>query len=714
MVTTAQNLPESSGPSVWFWEFLKEELAPYPGRAALVARMVICATLVMLLTMTFRIPYGMHGAVFTLIISRQSPQATMRAVRTIIITFAFSAVYIFIGALFSLDDPTLRLLWIIGTLVIAFYAISAMTDYVAATGFGILIAITISLWDMHVPAELKVENTLWAFAQTAMACAITLLVELLFAGFRRGDDLRRSIAERLASVGELLDFLAADQPVDNGTNKSLTRLALTGTSRLRQIVQVSAYSLDYREQMEAVVTLVGRLVDIAANLAYFRIQSSDNARKRLGTLSQHIANLRADLLSARIPPRIEFSDSAEVPLLREMEKTVALIPDVFAKANNFSANPTPQSDDSPVRLFARDALSNSDHIKFGLKGCLAASLCYIIYTSLAWPGISTAVVTCILTALTTVGSSRQKQVLRVTGAIVGGVVVGIGSQVFILPYLDSIGGFTLLFIAVTIVAAWFATSSPRLSYFGVQLALAFYVINLQEFKVQTSLTVGRDRVIGILLGLFMMWLVFDQLWGAPAVVGMKRAFISSLRFLAQFAREPVSRDLRVAIERSYSLRETINTNLEKTRTLADAVLFEFGPSRQQDLALRRHIVRWQSELRMLFLMEIAWLKYSLQLPGFELPEELREAQQEFSHTLAHTLEGMADRIEGGPAEENLNFEDAVEYLERKIQSCFSKGSSELLAAHLQTLQSLSSRMGSLTISLANEIQINGFPLKHET
>jgi multidrug resistance protein MdtO len=703
MVTTAQNLPESSGPSVWFWEFLKEELAPYPGRAALVARMVICATLVMLLTMTFRIPYGMHGAVFTLIISRQSPQATMRAVRTIIITFAFSAVYIFIGALFSLDDPTLRLLWIIGTLVIAFCAISAMTDYVAATGFGILIAITISLWDMHIPAELKVENTLWAFAQTAMACAITLLVELVFSGFRRGDDLRRSIAERLASVGELLDFLAADQPVDNGTNKSLTRLALTGTSRLRQIVQVSAYSLDYREQMEAVVTLVGRLVDIAANLAYFRIQSSDNARKRLGTLSQHIANLRADLLSARIPPRIEFSDSAEVPLLREMEKTVALIPDVFAKANNFSANPTPQSDDSPVRLFARDALSNSDHIKFGLKGCLAASLCYIIYTSLAWPGISTAVVTCILTALTTVGSSRQKQVLRVTGAIVGGVVVGIGAQVFILPYLDSIGGFTLLFIAVTIVAAWFATSSPRLSYFGVQLALAFYVINLQEFKVQTSLTVARDRVIGILLGLFMMWLVFDQLWGAPAVVGMKGAFISSLRFLAQFAREPVSRDLRVAIERSYSLRETINTNLEKTRTLADAVLFEFGPSRQQDLALRRHIVRWQSELRMLFLMEIAWLKYSLQLPGFELPEGLREAQLEFDDEFARTLESMADRFEGSRSTRKAEFENSFKRLERNIQTCYSKASSQQVTAQLQTFQSLCLRIGSLTMSLANEI-----------
>src|SRR6185503_15639216 len=276
MATTAQSLSESSGPSVWFWEFLKEELAPYPGRAALVARMVICATLVMIITMTFRLPYGMHGAVFTLIISRESPQATLKHVRTTVIAFAFSAIYIFVGALFSLDDPMLRLLWIIGTLFVAVYAISAITDYVAATGFGILIALTISVWHQHVPAELKVENTLWAFAQTAMACTITLLVELVFSGFRRGDDLRRSIAERLAPVGQLLDFLAADQPVDNGTKKSLTRLALTGTSRLRQILRVSDYSLDYREQLGAVVALVGRLVDIAANLTYFRIQSTEN------------------------------------------------------------------------------------------------------------------------------------------------------------------------------------------------------------------------------------------------------------------------------------------------------------------------------------------------------------------------------------------------------------------------------------------------------
>src|SRR5258708_32776911 len=217
----------------------------------------------------------------------------------------------------------------------------------------------------------------------------------------------------------------------------------------------------------------------------------------------------------------------------------------------------PPSDDIPrSKLMAPDALDNPEHLKFALKGCLAASLSYILYSSIDWPGISTAVTTCLLTALSTIGASRQKQILRFTGAIAGGFLFGMGSQVFILPHLDSISGFTVLFILVTAFASWFMTSSPRLSYFGLQIAVAFYLSNLEEFTVQTSLLIARDRVIGILLGLFMMWFVFDQLWGAPSAVKMKWAFTSNLRLLAQFAREPTERDKTSAILHAISLRTT--------------------------------------------------------------------------------------------------------------------------------------------------------------
>jgi len=270
----------------------------------------------------------------------------------------------------------------------------------------------------------------------------------------------------------------------------------------------------------------------------------------------------------------------------------------------------------------------------------------VIYNAIAWPGISTAVTTCLLTALSTIGSSRQKQLLRITGAAVGGFLVGMGSQIFILPYLDSIAGFVVLFVAVTALSSWFMTSSPRLSYFGIQVALAFFLVNVSEFKMQTSLAAARDRVVGILLGLFIMWLVFDQLWGAPAAIEMRRTFISNLRLLAHLAREPLSPDRKTAIARSLALGETINANLDKVRALADGVLFEFGPSREQDLAVRDRIRQWQPTLRMLFITRIVLWRYRAGLPGFDLPEAMQPAQQEFDNRLATALDGLADRMDG--------------------------------------------------------------------
>jgi multidrug resistance protein MdtO len=393
-----------------------------------------------------------------------------------------------------------------------------------------------------------------------------------------------------------------------------------------------------------------------------------------------------------------------VPLLQELDATVSLIPAVFTESRSLSSfAPEPAGDDPPSKFFVPDAISNPEHMKFALRGCLAASLCYIIYNAKDWPGISTSVTTCFLTALSTIGASHQKQILRIAGAIVGGLVCGIGAQIFILPYLDSVTGFTLLFLAVTIPGVWVATSGPRLSYLGVQVLVAFYLINLSEFKVQTSLVLARDRVIGIFLGLLMMWLAFDLLWGSPAVLEMKKVFISNMRLLAQFAREPLSKDMKLAIERSYSLRTTINGTFDKVRSVADGVLFEFGPSRQQNLALRDRIRRWQPQLRTLFLLRVALLKYRLRLPGFDLPEPVELAQQEYDEELAKALEAMADRMEDKAPDRNHSLEHSFERLEQTVRTSGSGGRQELLTPQLQTFLALSRNIESVTISLGSEI-----------
>jgi multidrug resistance protein MdtO len=633
----------------WLPDFLREELTPYPGRVAVVFRMVVAATLIMIVGMTFRIPYTYQGAIYALMISRESRQATLKSAGTILLVTGIGAAYLLIFASFVINSPPLHFVWVIGSFFLVFYALSTLTNYTVAVIFAIMIALGVPLWDRALPSETNVEDTLWLCLSVVIGVVITAAVELVFERRRPGDDVVIPISDRLSAIEKLMICYAEGANIDAATKEQIMQFAMRGTSLLRRILPRSDYSMQYSVEMGGVTALVGRLVDLAATLTQLDFEASAGDQKRLMHLASALAGIRYELLNRRIPGPLQFNtdqEPASVPLLLEIEHTVSLIPQAFASSGSIPDSLSPVDDMPRSSLLVSDAFVNPDHFRFALKGCLAASICYVIYNALAWPGIGTAVTTCLLTALSTIGSSHQKQILRILGALVGGFVLGMGSQIFILPHLDSIGGFVLLFVAVSAIAAWFMTSSPRLSYFGMQIAVAFYLINVSEFRMQISLEVARDRVVGIMLGLFAMWLIFDQLWGLPAARALKETFISNLRLLAQFAKEPASKDLKAATSRRFALGETINTNLDKVRALADGVLLEFGRSREQDLALRNLIRRAQPQMRVLFIMQIAEWKYRVQLPGFELPEVIAVPQREFGDRLAESLDAMAARMEG--------------------------------------------------------------------
>jgi multidrug resistance protein MdtO len=707
MATAAQSVPAMASSLSWLGQFLKHELSPYRGRSALVARMVIAATLVMMICMVFRIPHAFQGAIYALIVSRESSQATFKSAASILSLTGIGGAYLLASAWFVISIPTLHLLWVIASFLLGFYAISTIKNFAARSTFAIMICVGVPLWDRHVSAETNVEDTLWLCLASAIGVLVTVGVETLFARIKPGADIVAGVVDRLAAVQHVLVCFAENCPVDRLTQANVVRLAMVGTSMLRRILQRSAYAPNYAEQMGAVIGLTGSLVDLAANLRSPTHLSRDD-REQIRILADNVVSVRSALLSEGTPLLNAFHETQgnvphAIPLVTEMEKTVQLMKEVFIGSQSLGVfAPQPSSGDPPLSFFARDAFTNVEHIQFAVKGCLTAGLCYIIYNGVDWPGISTAVTTCFLTALSTVGSSRQKQVLRISGALVGGFLIGMGSQVFILPYLDSITGFTILFAVVTTFASWFMTSSPRLSYFGLQIAVAFYLIHLNSFAIEPSLSIARDRVVGILLGLIMMWLVFDQLWGASAVSDMKRAFLSAIRLLAQFAREPISRDYKVAAERSYSLREAINNNFDAVRASADGILFEFGPSRQQDLAWRTRFRQWQPRLRLLFITEIALWKYRAQLSGFELPKAVILAQQEFDDHSAKMLNGIADRMEGNPAMQESELQASYEHLEEVSGKC-CLGEREVLAPQLEAFLVLSLRIQGLETWLDQEI-----------
>lgn len=701
----------------WLRNFLREELAPYPGRGVLMARMVFAVAIYTVLVMLFRIPYGAFGAIYALLLSRESPEATVKAASMIAIAFAAAAAEVLLGAMIFSGEPLLRVAWVMFSFFLIFYLLSALSSYLAALAFGFIIMVTVSVWDLQVPAESKVEDTLWVIGSTLLATFIATVVEVIYARLQPYDAVTDSLTKRLGATAATLRSWAEgirDQEAEQRT----TRFSILGTSRMRRDLQRGSYAPEYTQRMGAIVALVGRLVDLAAAVPQIAPQTApvpeSAERERLLRLTARVESIVDRLLGRDAPlpaPAPEGAAAASsTPLLAEMEGTLDLIGGIVGggETPHFLALAPIATDKAQPGLFLPDAFTDRRHLHFAIRGGLAAFACYVLYHLAAWPGLFTSVVTCFVTALTTVGASRQKQVLRFAGVLVGGVLFGFGAQIFIFPGIDSITGFVLVIVAVTMVACWFATASPRLSYLGVQIAVGFYLINLQEFKFQTSLSIARDRVVGVLLGLAMMWLIFDQLWSASALTAMRRTFVSTLRMLARLMREPVSPDVRVGLDQTFTLRDTIQSSFENLRQQADGVTLEFGPTRDRDLAQRARLLSWNLQLRILFLARNTLLKYRLQVPGFELPPDKREAQKDFDNGMGAILDAMAERLEGQPAQPGEPDPHALfEQLETAMHKPSAGETPVEEAAYRQSFVPLTQRIVGIVATLREEVESSG-------
>ncbi len=649
----------------WFWNFLKSELAPYPGRAWVVGRVTIAATLVMLVVMTFQIPSGFLGAIFVLFISRENPTATFVSGLKAIAAFMLATLYTLIGAAMFVADPLTHFLGVGVSLFVSFFLISITNDYGTAVAFGFTIAGAIPLWDRNtLNINDRVSNTLWLGGVVAIGVVIAIVVEYVFRRVHPALDLTEGIESRLHTVETVLHKAAAEQPLDSASIKSLTLYSSVGTARLRRLILRSQYSSHFKAQLGTAVALLGQLVDVAANFQRAleeraktgtgdpaaHIDAADKARCQ--RLADAIDQIGEALAEKRLPERVQRPaqpEPSQLPFLSAMERIVALMPDAFSGSSTIHELATaPLDEEQPTHYFARDAFSNPAHVQFAVRGTMAAMATYIIYTAIDWPGLSTSIATCIITALSTIGSSRQKQFLRLGGVIVGGIIIGFGAQIFVLPYLDSIAGFTLLFMAVTALSSWIATASPRLSYLGVQLALAFYLINLQEFTIQTSLSIARDRVFGVLLGLMSMWLIYDRLWQKNALDEMQRLFARNLDMFAELTEQLLEKDQIKAIRRIRQLRDQLNAGFPAVSTQADAVLFEFGPSRQRKLQIREDLRRWQPSIRTLLQVQITSVQYLVNKPLSNLPEPIAQAGVAFEKDVAQVMHAMASEASGKP------------------------------------------------------------------
>jgi multidrug resistance protein MdtO len=209
----------------------------------------------------------------------------------------------------------------------------------------------------------------------------------------------------------------------------------------------------------------------------------------------------------------------------------------------------------------QDAFTNPEHVHYAVKTTAAAMFCYVLYSLLDWPGIHTAFITCYIVSLGTAAETTEKLTLRILGCLIG-AAAGIGAIVFLVPSLTTIGDLMAVVFLGAYAAAYVTGGGPRISYAGFQMAFAFFLCVVQGAAPAFDMETVRDRVIGILIGNLVVYLLFTNLW--PVSVGRRidPAIAALLRRLGTMVTAESPSTRRALASQAQSALAVIETDID--------------------------------------------------------------------------------------------------------------------------------------------------------
>jgi multidrug resistance protein MdtO len=132
----------------------------------------------------------------------------------------------------------------------------------------------------------------------------------------------------------------------------------------------------------------------------------------------------------------------------------------------------------------------------------------------------------------------------------------------VVPSLTSIQALMALVFIGAFLGAYVAFGGPRIAYAGFQFAFAFFLCAVQGSAPAFDMTTARDRVIGILLGNLVSYVVLANLWPVSVTRRIDPAIAALLRSLGAMMRAANPRTRRALASKARSALSALETDID--------------------------------------------------------------------------------------------------------------------------------------------------------
>ncbi len=510
-----------------------QRLEPFPGRFDYALRLALICALTALVVEIYQTPSPALTIYLVFFLNKPDRMGSVIANLALIVVISIVIVLLIPLVMAVIDQPPLRVASMtILSFALLFLASASKLKPIGAT-VALIAAYTLDLLGSVQMGELATRGLLYAWLFIAIPAGVSLCVNLLMAPAPRAL-VEAEIARRLRISARLLvreDAITrreVDASLGAGNDDLLKLLKMAQLEKSLSRPHVDALTQASRTSFEILV-----LVDImSAQRLKFPVVLANSLFDTLEEMASCLD--RGTAPSGVVCPGQDVAHnlpSGPAETFKAIQNAI----DTFTQTKTLSVLPGEDGMQGAAAtktgFFLPDAFTNPDHIRHALKTTAAAMICYLLIQLLDWPGIHTSLITCYIVSLGTTAETVEKLGLRIVGCLIG-AFAGVAAMVFLIPGVTSIGGLMIIVFLGALPAAWIAVGSPRIAYAGYQIVFAFLLCVVQGSSPDFDLTVARDRVIGILVGNVVTYLIFANVWPVSVAGRIDRVAAKMLRELA--------------------------------------------------------------------------------------------------------------------------------------------------------------------------------------
>jgi multidrug resistance protein MdtO len=637
-------------------------LMPFPGRLEFAIRMALICALTTLVVEIYQTPEPALTTYLVFFLNKPDRGTSLILSLAMLALFSLIIPSVILVAIIVIDQPVWRVASMAAiSLGLLFLASASKLRPIGGT-VALIVAFALDQLGTVHGGEIATRALLYVWLFVGIPAGVSIGVNLLLAPSPRLLA-EQALARRLHLAAVMLGTPNIDIRRDfteclregNGELQKWLKLALVEKSAAREHIDALRQAAVSSFEILALIDVMDRYTDAALPMPL---------RERLTHTLDAMARILDD---GGYPVDIEFEGAADgepslPPRAAEVFSGVRETLTAFAEAAPDSQSNGPAKKSGG--FFLPDAFTNPEHVRYALKTTAAAMFCYVLYLLLDWPGIHTIFITCYIVSLGTTAETVEKLTLRILGCLVG-AASGIAAIVYLIPSVTSIGALMIVVFFGALVSAWVAAGSPRIAYAGFQIAFAFFLSVIQGSGPSFDMTTARDRVIGILLGNIVVFVLFTNVWPVsvgkridPAIAALLRRLSGLLtevskpvrRSQAPEAQEMLSgieRDLNLALYEPPSLRPDDSWIGVRRRATEDIGAL-FGPlllSVDKDFRFSAQIAsRLRSLADSLDAAEEAPSSVSAGVAASDEPlkEDLESAQLPFHDAIARRLDSLEE------------------------------------------------------------------------